>query len=129
MVCSFFSVFHILLVIKPIALKAKKPVISTATIVAPTGIPAIIESRIPRIAQMNDTMTEHIVTALKFLNTRIADNAGNMTNAEIKSAPTRFIARTITTAIMIARIRLYIFALVPVAVEKSSSNVTENTLL
>jgi hypothetical protein len=112
----------------PEKLKAKKPTISTATMVGPTGAPVAIEIKIPRAVQVIDTIAEHIVTAKKVLNTRIAVNAGNITSAEIRSAPTRFIANTITTAITTAMIKLYAFASIPVAVEKSSSNVTENIL-
>ena len=96
--------------------------------VEPTGVSAIMAVSMPRTAQTSDIITEQIVTALKFLNTRIEDKAGNTTNAEINSAPTRFIANTMTTAIMTASIRLYSFALIPVAVAKSSSKVTVKIL-
>ena len=49
---------------------------------------------------------EQTVTAKKLRKSRIADSAGKMTNAEIKSAPTRFIANTMTTATTKASIRL-----------------------
>lgn len=51
-------------------------------------------------------MAEHIVTLLKLLNSRMADSAGKITSAEIRSEPTRFMARTMMTAIMIAISRL-----------------------
>ena len=104
------------------------PVMSTATIVEPTGVPARIEISIPRTAHTTEIIIEHIVTDLKLLNILIADKAGNITNAEISRAPTRFMAITITTAITTANIKLYVFALTPVAVEKSSSKVTANIL-
>ena len=91
---------------KPVTLNIKNPAISTATIVEPTGVPATMEIRIPRAAQITDTITEHTVTALKLLNTRMADRAGNITSAEIRSEPTRFIASTMITAMTTARIRL-----------------------
>ena len=91
---------------------------STATIVEPTGVSATIDASNPITAQTTEIHAEQIVTDLKFLNTRIADNAGNTTNAEISNEPTSFIARTITTAITIAIIKLYTPAFVPVAVAK-----------
>ena len=83
----------------------------------------------PSSVHITDSTAEHIVTDLKLLNTRIAESAGKMTSAEISSEPTRFIASTIITAITTASIRLYSEALTPVALAKSSSKVTENTLL
>ena len=80
---------------------------STATIVDPTGVPANMEMMIPKKAHMTDNSAEHIVTLLKLLNIRMADIAGNMISAEIRSDPTRFMARTMMTAITIAIIRLY----------------------
>jgi hypothetical protein len=109
-------------------LNVKNPAMLTATMVVPTGVPTKIAINIPREAHITEMQTEHIVTALKLLNTRIADRAGNITSAESKSAPTRFMATTITTAITIASIKLYVFAFVPVAVEKSSSKVTAKIL-
>ena len=76
------------------------------TIVDPTGVPARIDMRIPSVAQMTDTTAEQIVTVLKLLNTRIADNAGKMTSAEIRRDPTRFIASTIMIAMVTAIRRL-----------------------
>ena len=96
---------------------------------APVGVSASIDISMPSDAHTTEVATEHIVTVLKLLNTLIADSAGNTTNADTKSAPTRFIANTITTATITAMIRLYIFAFIPVATAKSSSNVTEKILL
>ena len=77
-----------------------------------------MEMMIPKKAHMTDSTAEQIVTLLQLLKSRMADNAGKMTKAEIRSDPTRFMARTIITAITIAISRLYAFAIVPVAVEK-----------
>ncbi len=96
--------------------------------VEPTGVPAIIEIRMPAKAQNTDKTAEQIVTARKLLNTRIADSAGNTTNADIKREPTKFIAKTITTAIITAISKLYKSALTPVARAKFSSKVTEKIL-
>lgn len=102
---------------------------SAATIVEPTGVPASMDISMPINVQMTDKTAEHAVTDLKLLNIRIAERAGNMIRADIKSEPTRFMASTIITAITTAIIRLYTFALVPTAFAKFSSNVTENILL
>ena len=80
---------------------------SAATIVDPTGVPKIIEINIPIIAQVIETIDEQITTDLKFLNMRIADKAGKIISADISNEPTRFIARTMIIAIMIAIIKLY----------------------
>ena len=79
---------------------------SAATIVEPTGVPAGTEMSKPVSAQVTLTMTEQIVTDLKLLNTRIAESAGKITSAEMRSEPTRFIASTMITAMMIAITRL-----------------------
>ena len=60
----------------------------------------------PTTVQTTEIQAEQIVTDLKFLKTLIADNAGNTTKAEISNEPTSFIARTITTAITTAIIKL-----------------------
>ena len=78
----------------------------TATIVEPTGVLASIEMIMPTAAHITDITAEHIVTELKLLNILMAERAGNITSAEIKREPTRFIARTIITAIITAIIRL-----------------------
>jgi phage-related minor tail protein len=114
-----------LLIIKPRRVKKKKAEIWTATMVEPTGVSARIEMRMPDAAQRMAMRTEQIVTLLKVLKRRIADRAGKMTRAEIRSVPTKLMAKTIMTAIVTARIRLYVLALMPVAVAKSSSKVTE----
>ena len=92
--------------------------------VEPTGVPIRIEIIIPKNAQRTDRIAEKIVTDLKLLNKRIAEIAGNMTSAEINKEPTKFIAKTIITAIIIAINKLYFSVLIPVAFAKSSSNVT-----
>lgn len=79
---------------------------SIATIVEPTGVPARIEIIMPTNVQITDKQTEHITTERKLLNILMAESAGKIISAEIKSEPTRFIARTTITAIIIAIIRL-----------------------
>ena len=102
---------------------------STTTIVAPTGVPATIDIKIPAADVHAASTPEHIVTLKKLLNILMAEIAGNTTRADISSQPTRFIATTITTAITTAMSKLYAPALVPVAFAKFSSNVTAKILL
>ena len=84
----------------------RKAARSAATMVLPTGVPARIEIKRPATEHTTETTAEHTVTLLKLLKTRIAERAGNITRAEIKSEPTRFIASTIITAMIIAITRL-----------------------
>ena len=79
---------------------------SVMTIVDPTGVSIKIEAMIPISAQMTEITAAQMVTERKLLKTLIAESAGKITRAEIKSEPTRFIARTIITAIIIAITRL-----------------------
>src|SRR5699024_8950584 len=51
---------------------------STATMVEPTGVPARMEIRMPAAAPATETTAEQMVTALKLLNSRMADSAGKM---------------------------------------------------
>ena len=102
---------------------------STTIIVAPTGVPAKIDVIIPKNAQTTEIIPEEIVTALKLLKTLIAESAGNITKADTSTEPTRFIATTITTAIIVAIKMLYSPVFVPLALAKFSSKVTANILL
>ena len=77
-----------------------------ATIVEPTGVPVSTETIIPKNAHTTENTAENRVTFLKLPNSLIADNAGNITSADIRSEPTRFIASTIITAITTAIRRL-----------------------
>ena len=120
--------FFIFLIIEPIIEKQKKAKISTATIVEPTGVEDKIETNKPIIEHNIDKTAEQIVTDLKFLYTLIADNAGNITNAEISNEPTSFIARTIIIAVIMAIDKLYLPVFIPVALAKFSSKVTANIL-
>ena len=90
----------------PTAKNAMKQTILVPTIVAPTGVDNNIDKIMPDRAHITDITTEHTVTLLKLLNTLIAYNAGNITRADIKSDPTRFIPMTIITAVTIAITRL-----------------------
>jgi hypothetical protein len=75
---------------------------STATMVEPTGVFPRMEIAIPRTAHTTDRMAEQMVTDLKLLYTLMLESAGKITSAEISREPTRFIARTIITAIITA---------------------------
>ena len=74
--------------------------------VEPTGVPAKMEMIIPARAHTMDDIAENTVTLLKLLKILIAESAGKIISAEIKSEPTRFMARTIMTAITVAIKRL-----------------------
>ena len=87
-------------------MQTRKATKSAATIVEPTGVPAKIEIKSPEIEQIDESTAEQIVTERKLLKILIAERAGKMIKAEIKSEPTRFIASTIIIAIMIAITRL-----------------------
>ena len=83
---------------------------------------------IPKTAHITAIAAELIITDKKVLNILIAERAGKIINAEMRSAPTRFIASTITIAVTTAIRMLYALVLVPVADAKFSSNVTVNIL-
>ena len=102
---------------------------SARTIVGPTGVPAIIEANIPVAVQLTDKIAEQIVTDLNDLKIRIALKAGKIINAEIRSEPTRFIAKTMIIAVTTAINKLYKLVFTPVALANDSSNVTANNLL
>lgn len=110
-------------------LKIKNTAISAATIVAPVGVFNNMDNIIPAAAQITEIIAEQMVTLLKLLKRRIAESAGKIISAETSSEPTRFMASTIMTAVIIAIIKLYASELIPVAFEKLSSNVTLNILL
>lgn len=92
--------------------------------VEPTGVPAKIETKMPSAVQHTESTAEHTVTARKLLYTRMADSAGKTTSAEISKEPTRFMASTITMAIVTAISRLYPCAVRFTALAKFSSKVT-----
>ena len=77
-----------------------------ATMVEPTGVPARIETMMPRNAHITEMMAEDIVTFKKLLKIFMEESAGKITRADISSEPTRFIASTIITAIITAVIVL-----------------------
>lgn len=101
---------------------------STATIVAPTGVPFKIAINIPVTVHISDRIAELISTSLKLLNNCITESAGKITRADINNEPTRFIANTMIVAIIIASIRLIPSTFKPEAFENLSSNVIEKIL-
>jgi hypothetical protein len=90
----------------PIIKQTKKASISHTTIVGPTGVENIIADRIPTIAHTTEITVDVITTRLNVRHTFIDESAGKMTSAEIRSEPTRFIARTIIIAVTTAIKRL-----------------------
>ena len=113
----------------PMIQQAANASASTTTIVDPTGVPARIDTMIPISAQQTERTAEQIVTDRKLRKSRIADSAGKITNAEIRSDPTRFMASTMITAMTTAISRLYASTRIPDAFAKLSSNVTAKILL
>lgn len=77
-----------------------------ATIVEPTGVSAKIEIIIPSAAHITEITAEATVTLRKFLKILMEERAGKIISAVIRSDPTKFIARTIITAMATARIKL-----------------------
>ena len=74
--------------------------------VGPTGVEKNIATSIPVSAHITEIIADAITVRLKVLTIRIAESAGKMTSADIRSEPTRFIARTIIIAVMTAIKRL-----------------------
>ena len=87
-------------------LKIPKTTIFTATMVAPTGVAAKIEIKIPTTAQNTAITAEDIITDKKLLKIRMEEIAGKIINADISKEPTNFIASTIMVAVITAIIRL-----------------------
>ena len=79
---------------------------STATMVGPTGVEASIDATIPAREQSTEIIAAQMITPLKLLNMRIAERAGKIMSADIRREPTRFMARTMITAVITAIKRL-----------------------
>ena len=101
---------------------------STATMVGPTGVDASKETRIPKKEPATPKAAEHSTVDRKLRQKRIADRAGKMISAEIKRDPTRFMARTMITAVTTAISKWYREVRMPMARAKSSSKVTAKIL-
>ena len=80
-----YSNLYAFLIILPTAQETKNPAISAATTVAPTGVEAETDIRIPVSEHITENTAEAITTDLKLLNIRIADSAGKIIRAEIRS--------------------------------------------
>ena len=79
----------------------------TATIVGPTGTRSKrIEAKIPIEAHKTERTAAQIVTPRKLLHSRMADRAGKIIRAEMSREPTKFMAKTMITAVMIATKKL-----------------------
>ena len=72
----------------------------------PTGVPAKTDIKRPAVEHATEITAELMVTCRKLLKMRIEERAGKITSAEIKREPTRFIASTIITAIIMAITKL-----------------------
>ena len=90
----------------PITKQIRKAIMSATTIVGPTGVEKSIAHKIPDIAHTHEITAEQMTTPLKERTTRIAESAGNISNAEMRSEPTKFIARTMIIAVITAINRL-----------------------
>ena len=66
------------------------------------GVENRMESRSPNMDPATDSTAEQIVTARKLRNSRMAERAGKIIRAEISSAPTSFMASTMTTPLTAA---------------------------
>ena len=86
--------------------KSRNTAKSDTTMVEPTGVENSTDDIMPNAAQITEITAEHMITPRKLLNSLIAASAGNIISAEISSEPTRFIARTIITAVITATSRL-----------------------
>ena len=75
---------------------------SATTIVEPTGVENRIDDTIPNPAHRTEIIAEQMITPRKLLNSLIAASAGKIITAEISSEPTRFIARTMISAVTTA---------------------------
>ena len=71
----------------------------TMAIVGPTGVEASMQMIVPTRAQEQEMEAEQIITLLKLLNIRMAERAGKVIKAEMRSAPTIFMAITIITPV------------------------------
>ena len=106
MLTEKYEILHYFLISFPAKQDNINTITSAHTIVAPAGVAKIIEAKMPAREQITAITAAQIVTLLKLLNMRIAERAGKIMSAEMRSAPTRFIAITITIAVMIARAKL-----------------------
>ena len=69
-----------------------------------------METIMPIPAQNTEIIAEQMTTLRKLLKILIADNAGKIINAEINKEPTKFIANTMTNAVITAISKLYLSA-------------------
>ena len=97
---------------------------STHTIVAPTGVEARMDRKMPRAAPKTDRKAEAPMTPRKLLKIRMADSAGKIISAEIRRDPTSFMASTITDAVCTAIRRLERWVGAPVGGALGASRVT-----
>ena len=98
----------------------------TITIVAPAGMSRKKEAVIPISTEITANKTETNKAPLKPFEICKAETAGKIRRADTNMMPTTFIASTTVIAVSEVRIIFTKFVLIPVALAKVSSNVTEN---
>ena len=89
--------------ILPIAKNIPNTIMLATATVGPIGVEQTILTISPKTAQHTEILAEQIITFLKVLNIRIAESAGKVISADMRSAPTIFIAITITIPVTAAR--------------------------
>ena len=86
----------------PMSIHIPNASISVAAIVGPMGRSKRSADKNPSRAQTADRIQENMTTPRKLFIIRIADRAGKIIRAEMRSEPTSFIAITIITAVTVA---------------------------
>ena len=79
-----------------------KMTICTTATDAPVGVESRSAARSPVKDPTTEITAEQITTDRKLRKTRMADRAGKMMREEMRSAPTSFMASTMTTPLMAA---------------------------
>ena len=125
----FYSfVLKIFLFKKLTTQNSKNATILATTMLAPVGVSYKKEAVIPTTKHKTESTAEQRTTVLKVLQRRIEVSDGKIIRLEISNVPIMRIPTTMVRAVSSAIIKLYTFALVPVAFAKFSSNVTAKIL-
>ena len=82
---------------------------------APVGVEKTYDIKSPDIKQTAEITTDSTTTALKLLQTLIADNVGKIIILDISNAPIVLRPKTIINAVSNDNKALYLFTLIPVA--------------
>ena len=113
---------------KPIIQNNKNAIILAATILAPVGVSYKKDAVIPTTKHKTESTAEQTTTVLKVLQRRMEVREGKIISLDISYVPIIRMLTTMVRAVSSAIIKLYKFALVPVAFAKFSSNVTAKIL-